>query len=335
VKVLLVSPAFHGYWRSISGALEGRDHRVATHLYDDFSRLSAKVRNKLRYELPSRLGRDGQRRLRQDATAAAVAAVRERRPDVVVVVKGDVLEADFWDLLDERRLPRVVWLYDELRRVSYTDDTLARIGPIASYSALDAQRLAELSVDARHLPLAFDARLPHHPVGQASREVVFVGARYPQREQTLLALREAGVEVRAFGRQWSHHPVDRLRTWDLRRPDVPAGRDLGREDAYRTMAGAAATLNIHGDQDGFTMRTFEACGVGAVQLIDRTDVGDLYEPGVELATYSSPDELLELCHRTVRDERWAASLRGRARERTLAEHTFDARAAVLEEMWRG
>ena len=38
------------------------------------------------------------------------------------------------------------------------------------------------------------------------------------------------------------------------------------------MAGARANVNIHGDQDGFTMRTFETCGVGALQLVDRADV---------------------------------------------------------------
>jgi spore maturation protein CgeB len=334
VRLLLVSPAFHGYWRSISAALERRGHEVTTHVYDDFRGLRAKARNKLRYELPSRIGRDGAQRMRYDLTSAAVSAVSDRRPQAVVVVKGDALGADFWDLLDERRLPRVVWLYDELRRVAYSDETLARVGPVASYSALDTRHLAERGVEARHLPLAYDATLPRCPAG-TSRDVVFVGARYPQREQTLLALRASGVQVRAFGRQWSHHPVDRLRTWDLSRPDLPAGRDLGREDAYRVMAEASAALNIHGDQDGFTMRTFEACGVGAVQLVDRTDVEELYEPGRELATYSSPEELVELCRRAVQDERWASSLRENGRRRTLAEHTFDHRAAVLEELWQG
>jgi spore maturation protein CgeB len=140
------------------------------------------------------------------------------------------------------------------------------------------------------------------------------------------------VPVRAFGRQWSRHPWDRVRTWDLRRPDLPAGRDLDRASAYAVMADAVATLNIHGDQDGFTMRTFEACGVGGVQLIDRADVTHLYEPGVELATYGCDDELLDLCRRAQRDRAWTESLRVAGRRRTLADHTFATRVAVLEEL---
>ena len=100
------------------------------------------------------------------------------------------------------------------------------------------------------------------------------------------------------------------------------------------MADAAATLNLHGDQDGFTMRTFEACGVGAVQLIDRTDVGralrrrrgarvvDL-DRGAASTSASAPGSTVA----------WADGLRERGRRRTLAEHTFDHRVAVLEALW--
>ena len=51
-----------------------------------------------------------------------------------------------------------------------------------------------------------------------SDEVVFVGARYPGRESLLTDLTAAQVPVRAYGRDWSAHPLDRLRTWRLRRP---------------------------------------------------------------------------------------------------------------------
>ena len=59
------------------------------------------------------------------------------------------------------------------------------------------------------------------------------------------------------------------------------------------MAGARASLNLHGDQDGFTMRTFEACGVGGLQIVDRADVDSLYDPGSELLVFNSTQELVE------------------------------------------
>ena len=99
------------------------------------------------------------------------------------------------------------------------------------------------------------------------------------------------------------------------------------------MAAAVATLNIHGDQDGLTMRTFEASGVGGLQLLDRSDLGGLYEPGVELLTWSDDAELVDLCSRAAHDGQWSDGIREAGRRRTLAEHTFDHRVAVLAEAW--
>lgn len=81
------------------------------------------------------------------------------------------------------------------------------------------------------------------------------------------------------------------------------------------------------------MRTFEACGAGALQLIDRPDVAEFYDPDEEIVVYGSPDELVDLAWRAVRDRGWARSIGARARARTLAEHTFDHRVRVLEKLW--
>ncbi|HRW17355.1 MAG TPA: glycosyltransferase [Dermatophilaceae bacterium] len=346
-RILLVSPAFHGYWRAIAAALEARGHEVETLRYDAFDSPAAKLVNKLRYELPDRLGMGagtgivqaglGVPALRAALTARAVQAVRDGSPEVVVVVKGDLLGPEFWGMLADRRLPRVLWLYDELRRTAFgsPDEVVAALagGPVASYSPADTAALRAAGIEAHWLPLAYDHRNDPPPGPARVAEIVFVGARYAGREQVLAELVQAGLPVRAFGRQWSAHPWDRARTWRIDAPAVPAGRDVDRPAAYRTMQRAAATLNLHGDQDGLTMRTFEACGVGAVQLVDRPTDG-LFDEGVELARFDSPAELVELCRRALREPAWADRLRAAGRARALAEHTFDHRVAVLERLWR-
>ncbi|NHA68782.1 CgeB family protein [Phycicoccus flavus] len=329
-RVLVLSPAFHGYWRSLERALAGRGHEVRTVRYDErgpAGRLGAKAL----HELPERLGASDARR-RAALGRRARNAVTAHDPDVLVVVKGDAFDDDFWDLLAARRQRRVLWLYDELRRTGHTALSLALAGPVASYSPLDVEALRARGLRAEHVPLAHD---PHEPVTPypPRDEVVFVGARYPGREALLRSLADAGLPVRAHGRDWSEHPVDRARTWRLGTPGLPAGRDLARPDAYGVMAAATATLNIHGDQDGFTMRTFEACGVGAVQLVDRADVARHYEPGTEVAVFSGADEARDLARRAHTDRPWADALRRAGRARTLAEHTFDVRARSLEALW--
>ncbi len=327
-RLLVLSPVFHGYWRSIERAFGTLGYAVTTLAYDAHPGRVEQVRAKVTHDLVERLGGPVAAR-RAEHTARAVRAVREVDPDVVLVVKGDTFDAELWPLLEGRR--HALWLYDELRRTDHTPASLAAAGPVASYSPDDVATLAGRGLRSVHVPLAHDPEIAFTPV--PNDEVVFVGARYPGREALLTDLAAARVPVRAHGRDWSGHPLDRLRTWRVRQPPVPHGRDLPRDEAYGVMAGARATLNVHGDQDGFTMRTFEACGVGAVQLVDRADVSRHYEPGVELAVFGSPEEAAELAHRAATDRAWADGLRVAGRARTLAEHTFVHRARDLEDLW--
>ena len=327
-RLLLLSPVFHGYWRSIERAFAGLGYAVTTVAYDAHPGAVDRVRAKVAHDLPERLGGSAARR-RALHTSRAVDAVRSVDPDVVLVVKGDAFDDPFWDLVAGRR--RALWLYDELRRTGHTAASLAAAGPIASYSPADVLTLTGRGLPAVHVPLAHDPDVRFTP--RPSDEVVFVGARYPAREALLTAMSADGVPVRAHGRDWSGHPVDRLRTWRLHQPRVPHGRDLPRDEAYAVMAGARATLNIHGDQDGFTMRTFEACGVGALQLVDRADVAVHYEPGAEVVVFGSPGEAGDLARRAASDPSWAAGIRAAGRARTLAEHTFTHRATTLETLW--
>ena len=181
------------------------------------------------------------------------------------------------------------------------------------------------------MPNAYDTHCPIVPVREDS--INFVGAKYPNREETLQALVAAGLPVRAYGRAWSRHPYDILRTKQFKDSGVPAGRDIDRSEAYGIMASSPATLNIHNNQDGFTMRTFEAPGVGALQVIDRPDVDRYYIPGEEVLVYESIDELIEICTRIFRDPKWARKIREAGQKRTLAEHTFDQRVKILEQLW--
>lgn len=331
-RVLVVTPAFHGYWRSITAALQRLGHEVSTLRYDELPTPRAKIKHKLRHELPGRLGvTDTEASLVRNQTHQATAAVREHRPDVVLTIKGDTLTDDYWDAITAVGARSLLWLYDEFRRTKWTDERLRQVGPIASYSHFDVAALAERGFETHFLANAYDptAALVPHPV----QAVTFVGARYPNREALLTALAAAEIPVRAFGRDWSHHPIDRLRTWGWHRPALAAGRDVPLAEAWGIMAGSPATVNMHHDQDGFTMRTFEACGVGAVQLLDRPDVTEFYDPGSEVAVFTSQEEAIELARRATVDTAWARGLRERARRRTLADHTFDHRMRQVEQWW--
>lgn len=332
-RLLIITPSFHDYATAIANAFNFLGFATAVCRYDDFASIPQKIWNKARFEFPELLGLDTTQARSALASARVIATIRQLQPDLALVIKGDVLSDDVWETLQSSRTPTVLWLYDELRRTRWEAQRLHFPGMVASYSPLDVAALSEQGLPAVHVPLGYDHLSSWTTRNEYAREVTFIGARYPMREALLVALSEAGVPVRAFGRDWSPAMKDRLRTWNAHRPDVPAGPDVARDQAYGVMQGSLATLNIHGDQDGFTMRTFEAAGVGAVQLVDRQDVAQHYEVDSEVVTFSGEDELIERVQMVNRDQRKMAALREAARTRTLAEHTLVHRAELLQQGW--
>lgn len=331
LRVLLVGPVFHGYTGTLADVLRAHGHVVTTHLYDIKPGPVDRVRAKLVEELPDRLGWSTWAATRRRCTAAAVDALRATRPDLVLAVKADVLTTDFWAEARTLGARTHLWLYDEVRRMRIDPEVLSAVDHLTSYSAGDTADLVAAGLPATHVANGFDARLGWRPV--PSDDVVFVGARYPNRERLLVDLHRRGVPVLAVGRDWSRHPVDRIRTWDPRRPGVPATRDTSRAVGYGLMAGAPASLNVHHDQDGFTMRTFEIPGTGGLQLVDRSDVDTLYDPGDEVLVFSDVEEAADLAARALAERRWARAIGEAGRRRTLAEHTMDHRVTALEALW--
>jgi len=331
-RLLLVSPTFHGYWSSIADAFSRRGCTVRTVRYDAYDTAAEKLRLKATVELPERLHLPGDVRRAENRrlTERVIDRLRDFRPDRVVVIKGDGLDARFWEALGD--LPRILWLYDDLHRHDYEDAFLAQVGPVVSYARSETEMLRERGVDAHFIPNAFD---PHRvePTGVRTGEIVFIGSGYENRRRLLAGLAASGLPVHAWGRDFSRHPVDRLRTFSWRRPAVRASRDVPLERAYQIHAEGAAAVAIHGLQNGHAMRTFEIPGMGGVQLVDRDDVDQFYDVGTEVAVWHSPEELEDLARRAIADPAWGNGMREAGRRRTLAEHTFDHRITEADSLW--
>ena len=179
-KLLLLSPAFHGYWKAIQASLEVHGYEVRTHIYDAPGTLPERILNKLAHELPEKYRPES---FAAQATRKAIDAFNEFRPDIVLVIKGDMLSREWWDLLETSGVRYGTWLYDEMRSMSYTEEDLHHLGALASYSPLDAQHLREQGFEVLDMPNAYDTHCPVVPMREDS--INFVGAKYPNREETL------------------------------------------------------------------------------------------------------------------------------------------------------
>ncbi|WP_025699813.1 CgeB family protein, partial [Paenibacillus durus] len=95
------------------------------------------------------------------------------------------------------------------------------------------------------------------------------------------------------------------------------------DDAFNnnTLAISAASPNP---------RTFEIAASGTLQLSDvRDDLASFYNPGEEIVTFSTPQEMIDKIryYLTHEEERQAIVLKGL--ERTLRDHTYPKRVNQL------
>jgi hypothetical protein len=176
------------------------------------------------------------------------------------------------------------------------------------------------------LPLAAIDPSFHRPAEPPpdSRRVVFAGTLVPdrlyrERVRALEALTGFDLEI------WSVHDVPASLAAHHRGPALGA-RML---DVLR---GAAVAVNPHGDfmRHGGNMRLFEACGVGAFQIVDdRPAVREWFVPGEHLATYGSPDELRSIVARYLDEVEARRRIATAGCRHVHAEHTYDHRMRRL------
>lgn len=103
---------------------------------------------------------------------------------------------------------------------------------------------------------------------------------------------------------------------------------------YRALARSRITLNRHinvAENNANNMRLFEATGVGTMLITDHKDnIGELFEVGKEIVTYSKPEEAAELIRYYTKHTEKANAIALAGQQRTLQEHTYKNRMKELE-----
>ena len=101
-------------------------------------------------------------------------------------------------------------------------------------------------------------------------------------------------------------------------------------DMYRVLAASRLTINTHVDSAGSragNMRMFEATGMGSCLVTEHMEnIDDLFEPGVEVETYTSTQELVQIAHDLIEDSERSERIARAGQARTFRCHT-------IESMW--
>jgi len=162
---------------------------------------------------------------------------------------------------------------------------------------------------------------------QSNASVVVAGNWYGYRQRLVKRLMTSGVEVRMFG------PA--IPAWgdkELRRQHT--GEYITKVDKSHAFGEGAACLNSTQFAEGNSLncRAFEIAGAAGLQLIEqRPVVAECFEPGSELLTYDSFEELLAHVDKARRFPGEVVAIREAGSRRAHAEHTYHLR---LRRMFR-
>lgn len=274
-----------------------------------------------------------------------VAEVAARlRPDIVIVLDGLEFDTEHVDAIRRLGIRTVVWFTDD----PYYTDITSRLAPhydvvftlervcVDYYRSLGCQ-------EVHYLPLGVYPTVfrPHNPPKADRKEVSFVGSAYWKRVGFFDQITDylATKDTLISGIWW-----ERLRQFQKLAPKIALGRWMNPEETANVYNGAKIVINMHRAHDDETFnnnsalisavspnpRTFEIAACATLQLTDiREDLPLYYTPGVEIVTYSSPQEMIDKIEYYLSHEQERRQIALRGLYRTLRDHTYAKRLETM------
>lgn len=157
-----------------------------------------------------------------------------------------------------------------------------------------------------------------HPMPELPKihDVSFVGSRYGIREKVVTALRNAGIQVTAYGSGWDNGRI--------------ANEDVPRLFAQSRIVLGVSAIGHCPDFVGLKLRDFDAPMSGSCYMTQHNDdLNELYEIGREIATWHTMDECVEKVRYLLAHDQEREAIAAAGRVRAASDHTWDARFHML------
>jgi glycosyltransferase involved in cell wall biosynthesis len=287
------------------------------------------------------------------ANADLLALCRRERPDLVWVdrsvwvwpstlqalrAQGAFLVHHFTDALFPRRR-RIYWAFRLLRKTLPLYD-LNFTSNLDDHAWMTARRgiRAELTYLGYDADRFNDRPLPADLLKEWSCDLLFIGHHEPRTERQIVALVEAGLPVKVYGRGWERAAArDRLRDAVQFRPLSDEQYDYALKAAK---IGLCFVSEINYNQTAG--RSFEIPACGTFLLAMRTPQHlECYEEGVEAEFFGDPAELVRKARFYLENESQRRAIARRGHERCVRSdyswqrYTRDDWGKVLAAMGKG
>ncbi len=258
------------------------------------------------------------------------------RPDIVLVDGGELITPEtIGNLKHSVKSVTVLWLLDHPRHQGWHNvlQSMPIYDLVFTFDPEYVHDFREMGAEkVECLPCACDAdihrsyALSREETEELGTDLCFVGAITESRRDFLLRL--ANQDLSIWG--WNREAIANEPRLMQKYRGVTYGEGLAR--VYNA---SRITLNVHHPQTraGLNMRTFEAAGCGAFQLVDlKPSLSRHFSPGQEIISYNSHDELLELIKYYLVHHEEREEIAARAQARAHGSHTYLHRMQALLDM---
>lgn len=276
---------------------------------------------------------------------AALQPILDRmKPDLVIVLEGMEFPLEALNQIRERGIRTAIWLTDD----PYYTDITGKLAPYYEHvftlelSCLDFYRQMGCR-QVQYLPLGVNpsAFFPRPVTGARRLDASFIGTGYWNRIAFFNRIFPSLLPRKVLISGWWW---DRLKRYRRYRGRIQLGKWMGPEETSEYYCASQIVINLHRAHDdesynsnsrkipalSVNPRTFEIAACGAFQLSDeRADLMNLFTPGEEMITYSSPEDFLAKLHYYLSHPEERSGIAIRAMQRTLREHTYEARLQKL------
>lgn len=257
-------------------------------------------------------------------------AIKHARPEVVLSTDGEILREGAVETL--RGLSSARWVHwfpwqtdvkPSMARAIQASDLVFMAGAGRAERWSRETGMAVTLLDAGCDPSVHRPLRVREPF---RANIVFAGSASPYREAVLAQLVEFGLAI--WGPGWKKSSVR----------EYCRGELITMENYVRAYAGATIGINLHrqaeaaGSEGALNARLFELAGIGVLQAVERrSELAAHFDPGAELLTYQSVEELREKVRHALADQEQRERMASAARQTALQRHTYMHRMLRLLE----
>ncbi|MEW6570343.1 MAG: glycosyltransferase [Nitrospirota bacterium] len=262
--------------------------------------------------------------------------VRVGKPDILLILKGETVEADTLWQIRKKTGALVVNVFPDnpLFMGRFEAIEPCHLFFVKDSYILDTLRKAGLT-NVLYLPQCTDPDV-HKPMALSDKDraqygssLSILGSMYPYRMKLIEQL--IGFEPSIWGKGWGKAPNSEIRR-------LYRGRDVRGTQKAKVISGSDVSLNPHhplNDIFGVNRRTYDISACKGFQLADRKkDMEKVFRVNREIVCFETAEELKKLIthflsHPAEREEIAEAAYR-----RVLKEHTYEHRAREILEIAR-